>query len=154
MPRCLHCGHENEEATKQCAKCGKPLGSGAGADETLGFIPAVEVEIEETEEEIEARLERGAVLVVKKGPDAGERFVLLKDETTLGRDPQSDIFLNDITVSRKHARVDRAGGGVTLTDVGSLNGTYVNGERVDEVDLRNGDEIQIGKFKMVFLSQE
>jgi len=152
VARCMACGHENEPDAKKCAECEKPLGG--GTEETLGFIPPVQVEAEETEAEIEAKLERGAVLVVKKGPDAGERFVLLKDETTLGRDPQSDIFLNDITVSRKHARVDRAGNAVKVADVGSLNGTYVNGERVDETELRSGDEIQIGKFKMVFLSQE
>ncbi len=154
MARCVACGTENEEAAKECAKCGKPLKDGAGTEQTLGFIPPVQAE-EETQADLEARLERGAVLVVRKGPDAGERFVLLKDETTLGRDPQSDIFLNDITVSRKHARVDRAGkGAVKIADVGSLNGTYVNGERVDETTLHSGDEIQIGKFKMVFLSQE
>lgn len=152
MTRCMACGLENEPSADTCAKCGKTLGG--GTEETLGFIPPVEAETEESVADIETRLERGAVLVVKKGPDAGERFVLLKDETTLGRDPQSDIFLNDITVSRKHARVDRAGQEVTLADVGSLNGTYVNGERVDEAELRNGDEIQIGKFKMVFLSQD
>jgi pSer/pThr/pTyr-binding forkhead associated (FHA) protein len=148
----MACGHENQPDAQSCAKCEKPLD--AGTEETLGFIPPVEIEAEASEAEIEAKLERGAVLVVKKGPDAGERFVLLKDETTLGRDPQSDIFLNDITVSRKHARVERKGTTVRLADVGSLNGTYVNGERVDDTDLRNGDEIQIGKFKMVFLSQD
>lgn len=148
----MACGHENEQEAQKCAKCDKPLSG--GTEETLGFIPPVEIDAEEADADIEAKLERGAVLVVKKGPDAGERFVLLKDETTLGRDPQSDIFLNDITVSRKHARIERKGGGVKLADVGSLNGTYVNGERVDETDLRKGDEIQIGKFKMVFLSQE
>jgi len=141
------------DSAKECGDCGKPLAGGAGTEETLGFIPPVQA-AEETEADIEARLERGAVLVVKKGPDAGERFVLLKEETTLGRDPQSDIFLNDITVSRKHARVERAPESVSITDVGSLNGTYVNGERVEQTALRNGDEIQIGKFKMVFLSQE
>lgn len=154
MARCLSCGHENEEAADDCASCGKPLAGGAGTEETLGFIPPVETEAEEAEVDIDQRLERGAVLVVKKGPDAGERFVLLKDETTLGRDPQSDIFLNDITVSRKHAKVDRHASQVTLSDVGSLNGTYVNGELVDERPLHNGDEIQVGKFKMIFLSQD
>jgi pSer/pThr/pTyr-binding forkhead associated (FHA) protein len=92
----------------------------------------------------------GPALVVSKGPDAGERFVLAGQIVTIGRDPASDIFLNDITVSRRHARIDRTETGFDLSDVGSLNGTYVNGERIETHPLTSGDEVQIGKFRLRF----
>jgi pSer/pThr/pTyr-binding forkhead associated (FHA) protein len=94
-----------------------------------------------------------ALLLVKRGPNAGSTFLLDQDSTNAGRDPQSDVFLDDITVSRKHAvferRVDRSW---FVRDVGSLNGTYVNGEQVDETKLATGDEVQIGKFKLTFFA--
>ena len=92
------------------------------------------------------------VLVVEKGPEVGERFVIDRNALSMGRDPASDIFLNDVTVSRKHAGLSFADGVVTLRDVGSLNGTYVNGIRVDEAVLRHGDAVQVGRFQMVFLA--
>ena len=93
-----------------------------------------------------------ALLVVKRGPNAGSRFLLDRDTTSAGRHPDSDIFLDDVTVSRRHAEIERlADGGYEVRDAGSLNGTYVNGERVEKARLRNGDEVQIGKFRMVFL---
>ena len=92
------------------------------------------------------------MLVVKRGPNAGSRFVLEQDLTRVGRHPDSDIFLDDITVSRRHAEFARTAHGYEVRDVGSLNGTYVNRERVEAGPLANGDEVQIGKFKLVFLS--
>ncbi len=91
-----------------------------------------------------------ALLVVKRGPNAGSRFLLDQPSTSAGRHPDSDIFLDDITVSRRHAEVEHRADGFVVRDVGSLNGTYVNRERVDETPLRNGDELQVGKFKLVF----
>jgi pSer/pThr/pTyr-binding forkhead associated (FHA) protein len=88
--------------------------------------------------------------VVKRGPNAGSKFVLESDVTRAGRHPDSDIFLDDITVSRRHAEIHRAGGGYKVRDAGSLNGTYLNRERIDEAPLANGDELQIGKFRLVF----
>ena len=93
-----------------------------------------------------------ALLVVRRGPNAGARFLLDHDVTTSGRHPDSDIFLDDVTVSRRHAEFHRDGGTFTVRDVGSLNGTYVNRERVESATLSNGDEVQIGKFRLVFIA--
>ena len=93
-----------------------------------------------------------ALLVVRRGPNAGARFLLDHDVTTSGRHPDSDIFLDDVTVSRRHAEFHRDGGTFTVRDVGSLNGTYVNRERVEAATLSNGDEVQIGKFRLVFIA--
>ena len=93
-----------------------------------------------------------ALLVVKRGPNAGSRFLLDQDVTTAGRHPDSDIFLDDVTVSRRHVEFHREGGGFSVHDVGSLNGTYVNREPVDVASLAGGDEVQIGKFRLVFLT--
>jgi pSer/pThr/pTyr-binding forkhead associated (FHA) protein len=91
------------------------------------------------------------VLVVRRGPGAGSRYALDQESTTLGRHPDSDIFLDDITVSRRHAVVTRAGDSYTVKDAGSLNGTYVNRERVETGELSPFDELQIGRFVLVFL---
>ena len=91
-----------------------------------------------------------ALLVVKRGPNAGSRFLLDRDTTSAGRHPDSDIFLDDVTVSRRHAEFRRDAHGVKVRDVGSLNGTYVNRDRIDEVLLNNGDEVQIGKYRLVY----
>ena len=95
-------------------------------------------------------LDGSAVLLVRRGPDAGARFALEAEVTRAGRHPESEIFLDDITVSRRHAEFARRGSSFLLRDVGSLNGTYVNRERVEETALADGDEVQIGKFKLVF----
>jgi pSer/pThr/pTyr-binding forkhead associated (FHA) protein len=92
-----------------------------------------------------------ALLVVRRGPNEGSRFLLDSELTEVGRRPDSDIFLDDVTVSRRHAEFYRQGGRFAVRDVGSLNGTYVNRERIEEVALNGGDEVQIGKFRMVFL---
>ena len=93
-----------------------------------------------------------ALLLVMRGPNAGSRFRLDEDLTTAGRHPDSDIFLDDVTVSRRHAEFYRHGSTFTVRDVGSLNGTYVNRERIEEADLTGGDEVQIGKFRLLFLT--
>ena len=92
-----------------------------------------------------------ALLVVRRGPNAGARFLLDHDVTTSGRHPDSDIFLDDVTVSRRHAQFVRIGSGYAVKDVGSLNGTYVNRHRIDEAQLAGGDEVQIGKYRLVYL---
>ena len=91
-----------------------------------------------------------ALLIVQRGPNAGARFLLDDDQVTTGRHPDSDIFLDDVTVSRKHAAFVRQGDGYLVRDAGSLNGTYVNRERIDEAVLATGDEVQIGKFRLVY----
>jgi pSer/pThr/pTyr-binding forkhead associated (FHA) protein len=93
-----------------------------------------------------------ALLVVRRGPNAGSRFLLDQGTTSAGRHPESDIFLDDVTVSRRHAEFRRDVGEFVVVDVGSLNGTYVNREPVDTAVLANGDEVQIGKFRLVFLT--
>jgi pSer/pThr/pTyr-binding forkhead associated (FHA) protein len=149
---CTRCGHRNPDDAHFCANCGHQLQE----DATLSLSP-VEVE-DETSEEIfqpAEELEPGqALLVVKRGANAGSTFLIDKDLTTAGRHPESDIFLDDVTVSRRHAEVRRAEGRFLVRDLGSLNGTYVNRERVDETELANGDEVQIGKFKLVFFAGE
>ena len=127
------------------------------ADTTRTFAPIGREE--RVEPEIEAPEERSltglppdtALLVVKRGPNAGRRFLLDQPVTTAGRHPRSDIFLDDVTVSRRHAEFRRDGQRFTVHDVGSLNGTYVNRELIENAALSGGDEVQIGKFRMVFL---
>nr|WP_323368721.1 FHA domain-containing protein [Ornithinicoccus halotolerans] len=91
-----------------------------------------------------------ALLIVLRGPNTGARFLLDDAEVSSGRHPDSDIFLDDVTVSRRHAVFAREGEGYVVRDIGSLNGTYVNRERIDEARLEPGDEVQIGKFRLVY----
>ncbi len=93
-----------------------------------------------------------ALLVVQKGPGSGSRFLLDSDVTNAGRHPDSEIFLDDVTVSRRHAMFTREGGAFTVADAGSLNGTYVNRDRIEQVQLKDSDEVQIGKYRLVFFS--
>ncbi len=160
---CTRCGHNNPEGSRFCAQCGAAL-TQERVGESTSVIPKVggedsgeQVEVSDTSADAHAgavdTLPAGsALLVVKRGPNAGSRFLLDQDVTTAGRHPDSDIFLDDVTVSRRHAEFRREAGGFVVHDVGSLNGTYVNRERVEESALRSGDEIQIGKFKLVFLT--
>ena len=121
-----------------------------------GLLGHTETPVEATAETTLSGLEpveRGtALLVVKRGPNAGSRFILAKNVTTAGRHPESDIFLDDVTVSRRHAEFTRVADGYEVADAGSLNGTYVNREAVESSALANGDEVQIGKFRLVFLT--
>ena len=151
---CNNCGHRNPEGSNFCSSCGAPLAESGGQDTTITFAPGeLETDLDEEVHVSPEELEGGrGVLIVKRGPNAGSKFFLDTDATGVGRHPESDIFLDDITVSRRHAEIRRAGDGFTLHDVGSLNGTYVNRERVEGAELRSGDEIQVGKFKLVFLS--
>ena len=119
-------------------------------------LPAIEPE-EEASEEFpfpDDTLNPGqALLLVKRGPNAGSTFLLEGDETTVCRDTDSAVFLDDVTVSRKHAVVERHDDGWFVVDRGSLNGTYVNGEQVDRTKLTTGDEVQIGKYRLTFLNR-
>ena len=99
---------------------------------------------------IDALPPSSALLVVQHGPNTGARFLLDADVTTAGRDTGAEIFLDDVTVSRRHAEFRRSSGGFEVRDVGSLNGTYVNRERIDQSELRSGDEVQIGKYRLTF----
>jgi pSer/pThr/pTyr-binding forkhead associated (FHA) protein len=149
---CPACGRNNPEDSAYCCQCGSYLASTPEGDTTITLTP-VEAEVEqETEIAVpEDELKAGAaMLVVKRGPNAGTRFVLTKAVTTAGRHPESDIFLDDITVSRRHAEIRHDETDFRIVDMGSLNGTYINKLRVEESDLSSGDEIQIGKFRLIF----
>ena len=122
---------------------------------TVAFIPddpSVELASDELLREVGELDSETGLLVEKSGPDAGTKHFLTQATITAGRHPESDIFLDDITVSRRHAEFIREDGTYKVKDVGSLNGTYVNRERIEEVSLRTGDEVQIGKFKLLFVS--
>ncbi len=151
---CTNCGHRNPEGANFCSSCGTPLKEGAGSDTTVTFMPGeLEADLEEEIHIAPEELEGGrGVLIVKRGPNAGSKFFLDADKTGIGRHPESDIFLDDITVSRRHAEIRRSDSGFSLHDVGSLNGTYVNRDRIDDVLLQGGDEVQIGKFRLVFFA--
>jgi pSer/pThr/pTyr-binding forkhead associated (FHA) protein len=150
---CHTCGHRNPANANFCSSCGAHLEAHA-EEHTIALTP---VEAETAEEELTLGVddlpEGTATLVVTRGPGAGSRFLLDADVVRAGRHPDSDIFLDDVTVSRRHAELARAGAGWIVRDVGSLNGTYVNRQRIDEeAALGNGDEVQIGRFKLVFLT--
>jgi FHA domain/zinc-ribbon domain len=158
---CTACGTENPPGSHFCANCGAELPTvvaGADATRTIstpGAVPDPDTDSFSTEAHqgaVDALSPGSALLVVKRGPNAGSRFLLDQDVTTAGRHPDSDIFLDDVTVSRRHAEFRREGSGYTVHDVGSLNGTYVNREPIDAAQLSGGDEVQIGKFRLVYLT--
>ncbi|HEX3301004.1 MAG TPA: FHA domain-containing protein [Actinomycetota bacterium] len=149
---CSRCGHPNRDDARFCVECGHPL-----HEDVTVSLAAIEPE-EEASEEFpfpNDTLNPGqALLLVKRGPNAGSTFLLEGDETTVGRDTDSAVFLDDVTVSRKHAVVERHGDEWFVVDRGSLNGTYVNGEQVDRTKLATGDEVQIGRFKLTFFAAD
>lgn len=161
MVVCKACGHSNPDPSNFCANCGERLAQPTGAD-TTRVIGAVTDDTghqaELSQEDLEAvnALPKGhALLIVERGPDAGARYLLDTEVTTVGRHPNSDIFLDDITVSRHHVNFRRSDEGMIVDDQNSLNGTYVNRTLVDgSALLRPGDEVQIGKYRMVFFVSE
>ena len=166
MPSCTQCGHRNPDDARFCSNCGAALrpedsSPSGGINETStitisgGFEPGDLAEKGEglsgaDQAAIDALPPGSALLVVRRGPNAGSRFLLDSDTTTAGRHPSSDIFLDDVTVSRRHADFVRVGDGFVVKDVGSLNGTYVNRDRIDETQLAGGDEVQVGKYRLVY----
>ena len=164
---CTNCGHENPDDSRFCASCGNalsrpghPVSSERQSDSTT-TISISGLEVLEPSPDDEGLADQAAIeglpagaglLVVRRGPNAGSRFLLDADVTTAGRHPESDIFLDDVTVSRRHAEFRKTAEGFFVRDVGSLNGTYVNRERIDDSALQGSDEVQIGKFRLVFLT--
>ncbi len=147
---CHRCGHQNPEGANFCSSCGASLWS----DEDTLSIAAIEdrLELEEEFGDLLGELAEGVgVLVARRGPNAGSRYLLERDATTVGRHPDSDIFLDDITVSRRHAVVERIDGRYQVRDVGSLNGTYIGHDRVEVAPLQEGDDLQVGRFVLTFL---
>ncbi len=153
---CNQCGHRNPPGATFCSSCGAVIEPGGSEETTVTFAP-VEAVGDVADDELTVSLGEfpatTAMMVVKRGPNAGSKFMLDADVVRAGRHPDSDIFLDDITVSRRHAEIRRGSdGGFTVHDVGSLNGTYLNRERVEDGELVAGDELQIGKFKLVFFA--
>src|SRR5947209_18992980 len=160
---CTRCGHQNPEGSRFCAQCGAAL-TQERVGEATSVIPKVggeesgeSPEVTESPADahagaVESLPAGSALLVVKRGPNAGSRFLLDQDVTSAGRHPDSDIFLDDVTVSRRHAEFRREGSGYTVHDVGSLNGTYVNREHIDAAPLSGGDALQIDKLRHVYLT--
>jgi pSer/pThr/pTyr-binding forkhead associated (FHA) protein len=150
---CPNCGHRNPTGVNFCSSCGASLVASA-PDTSVSVHPVDEHGDASDDEPTVGLLElpRGVrMLVVKRGSDVGVRFTLDADIVQAGRHPESDIFLDDITVSRRHAEFVTVDNVTTVRDVGSLNGTYVNRSRIDEARLSSGDEVQIGKFKLLYL---
>ncbi|MGI8715415.1 MAG: FHA domain-containing protein [Solirubrobacteraceae bacterium] len=151
---CPECGFANDDGASYCQRCGAFL---AAIDSPPGITTAT-YKVGETGEmevvELEDVVARGAALVIRAGGGrAGESFALEGDRQSVGRRPESDVFLDDVTVSRDHALIVRRGSDYYLDDCGSLNGTYVNRRRIDSQRLSDGDELQIGKYKLAFLSR-
>jgi pSer/pThr/pTyr-binding forkhead associated (FHA) protein len=147
---CPECGYQNPESANYCAKCGALLHKEESGETTMTFTP------EESEDEGQPALEdfgiKGPALVVRSGGGrAGETFPLDGERTTIGRSPDCEIFLDDVTVSRKHAVLERKGDALKIEDLGSLNGTFLNRKRIESGDLSDGDELQIGKYRLTFL---
>jgi hypothetical protein len=150
---CPECGFGNAEGANYCQRCGAFLvqSEGQSGATTATYRVGETGDIEEVE--LEEVVGRGAALVIRSGGGrSGESFPLEKDRLTIGRRPDSDIFLDDVTVSRDHAILVRRGSDYFLDDCGSLNGTYVNRSRIESHRLGDGDELQVGKYKLAFLS--
>ena len=147
---CRECGFQNPEAANYCAKCGTLLEKDEAGEVTVALSP------DELPEDSLLGLEglTGPALVVRSGGGrAGEHFLPQGPRTTIGRSPDCDIFLDDVTVSRNHAVLHGDGDTFTIEDQGSLNGTFVNRRRVESAELEDGDELQIGKYRLIFLSK-
>jgi pSer/pThr/pTyr-binding forkhead associated (FHA) protein len=153
---CNQCGHRNPPDSNFCSSCGSPLDSLADRTITLAAVdPLLDAPGQDDDVVVpvgDLPTEVG-VLIVRAGAQAGSRFLLDEALTRLGRHPDSEISLDDITVSRRHASIERTPEGYVVTDAGSLNGTYVNQERVERLLLHHGDELQIGKFRLVFFER-
>ena len=147
---CSQCRTENPKESQFCSRCGEKLIS--DLETTITFAEPLEMG-EEEKIDLEKLAIEGPLLVVIKGIGVGQTFQIGAMDVLIGRDPANDIFLDDITVSRRHAQIKHGDNGLVIVDTGSLNGTYLNRERVDGAGLSHGDEIQIGKFKMVFLDK-
>ncbi len=161
---CNRCGHRNPEGANFCSSCGARLERTQGSSEPATTSLAAVVMVPEGGGEpfqldpgdlVYGVPPGGAVLVVTRGPNSGSRFVLAAEDADvvrIGRHPDSDVFLDDITVSRRHAEVHHREGAYWAHDVGSLNGTYVNRRGIDQdVVLESGDELQVGRFRLLFL---
>ena len=148
---CQECGFQNPEAANYCARCGALLVKDEGGSETTQtFTPEDRDEPSEVLDDLGVR---GPALVVRSGGGRAGEIFPLGGETTIGRSPECGIFLDDVTVSRKHAVLAERDGGFFIEDQGSLNGTFVNRKRVESARLEGDDELQIGKYRLTFFDR-
>ncbi len=151
---CPQCGFANAEGANYCQKCGAFLAEGAsGTGENTEAY-----QVDETGElravDLEQMTGEGATLAIRSGGGrAGEVFSVAGDHMTIGRSPEAEVFLDDVTVSRNHALLVRRRDGLFIDDLGSLNGTYVNRRRIESHRLQTGDELQVGKYKLTYLER-
>jgi hypothetical protein len=150
---CPECGFQNPESAHYCSRCGALLVTEGEPDETTQTFSAEEVHDERSDLLEELGIEGPALVIRSGGGRTGETYPLDRDQTTIGRSPDCDIFLDDVTVSRRHAIVARGDAGFTIEDLGSLNGTFLNRSRIERGALDNGDEVQIGKYRLTFLAR-
>jgi hypothetical protein len=148
---CPECGFQNPEASNYCSRCGALLTTDTGSETTMSF----DIEEEADENDLRTQLGiTGPALVVRSGGGmAGQSFQPAEGRTLIGRSPDCEVFLDDVTVSRRHAELVRDGDTFTIRDLGSLNGTYVNRKRIESVVLEDDDEVQIGKYRLTFLQR-
>jgi hypothetical protein len=156
LVNCEQCGEQVPDDANFCPSCGAALRPAAAreAKKSEDTTAALEIGALDPEHEVVDLPDLAAgtgMLVVVRGPNAGSRYLLDRPETSVGRHADADIFLDDVTVSRRHVTLRQADHGIILHDNGSLNGSYVNGERVEERALATGDEVQIGRFKLMFV---
>jgi pSer/pThr/pTyr-binding forkhead associated (FHA) protein len=150
---CPECGFQNLESAHYCSRCGALLVTEAEPDETTQTFSAEELHDERSDLLEELGINGPALVIRSGGGRTGETFALERPQTTIGRSPDCDIFLDDVTVSRRHAVVGRGDAGFTIEDLGSLNGTFLNRSRIERGELENGDEVQIGKYRLIFLAR-
>ncbi len=147
---CSSCGHRNEKNANYCSSCGNYIADSVEIKTASIPVVSADTEVEPEENDQEDIEENFAFLSINLGHDASDKYVLDDKTLKVGRHPESDIFLDDVTVSRRHAEFFKKNETYWVKDVNSLNGTYLNRERVEEAELRNADTIQIGKFKFRF----
>lgn len=153
---CPECGHANADSANYCQKCGTFIGMrDVATDEptTTTYRVGETGEIESVDIDAEVELAGAALVIRSGGGRAGESFPMNEDRLAIGRSPQAGVFLDDVTVSRNHALLVRRADGTYIDDLGSLNGTYVNRSRIESRKLQDGDEIQVGKYKLSYLEK-
>ncbi len=150
---CPECGFVNPAGANYCQKCGAYLAEEAAPGSVTAQYELGATGESESLEQAQSDAPQGPSLIIRTGGQAGESFTLDGDRFSVGRDTESSIFLDDVTVSRNHAVIVARGDGLFIDDLGSLNGTYVNRRRIESHELVDGDELQIGKFKLTYLAR-
>ncbi len=145
---CSECGFQNPEVANYCARCGSLLREEDSNETTQSYTPEEEADLEAGRD-----IEGPALVIRSGGGRAGEHFALEKERTTIGRSPDCDIFLDDVTVSRRHAVALKQGDAFVIEDQGSLNGTFLNRRRIESAEVSDDDELQIGKYRLVFFAR-